>query len=89
MDSIPAEQSLLWPLLTSDIWQEDRCQRGRQWGTEVIGRLLLGDAEAGYIFELLSWSRVTPEVIECVCAPTAEGGDDNLVLASPLEDGDL
>lgn len=53
MDSIPVESCLLWPPLTSDIWQEDRCQRGRQWGTEVIGRVPLGDAEAEYIFELL------------------------------------
>lgn len=68
MDSIPVESCLLWPPLTSDIWQEDRCQRGRQWGTEVIGRVPLGDAEAEYIFELLPWSRVTPEVIECGCA---------------------
>lgn len=65
MDSIPVESCLLWPPLTSDIWQEDRCQRGRQWETEVIGRVPLGDAEAEYIFELLPQSRVMPEVIEC------------------------
>lgn len=71
----------LWPLLTSDIWPEDRCQRGRQRGTEVIGQLLLGDAEAEYIFELLPLSRVMPEVIECARAP-AEGYDDNFFSAS-------
>lgn len=83
------EESLLWPLLTSDRWQEDRCQRGRQWGTEVIGRVLLGDAEAEHNFELLPLSRVMPEVTECAWTTAAEGDDDNFFSASRLEEGDL
>lgn len=54
----------------------------------MIGRVLLGDVEAEYIFELLPLSRVMPEVIECPCAPAAEGDDDNFFSASQLEDSE-
>lgn len=48
----------------------------------MIGRLLLGDAEADYIFELLPLAGVMPEVMEGACAPAAEGDDDNFFSAS-------
>lgn len=35
----------------------------------MIAQVLLGDAEAERVFELLPLSRVMPEVIEWACAP--------------------
>lgn len=55
----------------------------------MIGRVLLGDAEAEHNFELLLLSRVMPEVIECAWTTAAEGDGDNFFSASRLEEGDL
>lgn len=54
----------------------------------MIGQILLGDAEAEHSFELVPWSRVTLEVIECCCAPIGDGKDENLFSESQLEEDD-
>lgn len=54
--------------------------------TDVIGEILLGDAEAECSFELMTQSRVMLGVIECCCAPTGEEKDEDLFSVSLLEE---